>query len=95
MLVLPADHLIKDDHRFLDVLKKAVMIAASDKNIVTLGIKPTHPETGYGYIHFDKLHHSIDNDNIYEVEEFTEKPEIENRGIFCDCIYRDQQSRDF
>lgn len=55
MLVLPADHLIKDENRFLDILRKAVMIAAGNSNLVTLGIKPTHPETGYGYIHFDDL----------------------------------------
>ena len=82
MLVLPADHLIKDDQRFLDILKKAVMIAASDRNIVTLGIEPTHPETGYGYIHFDNLYHSIDNDDIYEVEKFTEKPELKTAKRF-------------
>ncbi|MDZ7672426.1 MAG: sugar phosphate nucleotidyltransferase [Halanaerobiales bacterium] len=58
------------------------MIAASDKNIVTLGIEPTHPETGYGYIHFDNLYHSIDNDDIYEVEEFTEKPELKTAKRF-------------
>ena len=82
MLVLPADHLIKDDQRFLDILNKAVMIAASDRNIVTLGIEPTHPETGYGYIHFDNLYQSIDNDDIYEVKEFTEKPELKTAKRF-------------
>ena len=84
MLVLPADHLIKDDSRFINLLEKAVMIAASDKNLVTLGIEPTHPETGYGYIHFDQLYHFIDEDPIYEVVEFTEKPKIDMARKFLD-----------
>lgn len=84
MVVLPADHLIEDVDRFIDIIKKAVMIAATGKNIVTLGIKPTHPETGYGYIHYDNLYHSIDKDNVYQVQEFTEKPDLDTAKRFIE-----------
>ncbi len=75
MIVLPADHLIKDRDRFTELLRKAVMIAAENDNLLTLGIKPTHPETGYGYIHYGSLYHTIDKDHIYKVKSFTEKPD--------------------
>jgi mannose-1-phosphate guanylyltransferase len=76
VLVLPADHLIKDENRFLDIIKKAVMTTATGNNIVTLGIKPTHPEIGYGYIHYGDRFHTIDNDHIFSVKEFKEKPDL-------------------
>ncbi|MDI3547431.1 MAG: mannose-phosphate guanylyltransferase [Halanaerobiales bacterium] len=76
MIVLPADHLIKDEKRFISTLQKAVMVAATGKNLVTLGIKPTHPETGYGYIHYGELCHTIDDEEVYRVKAFTEKPDI-------------------
>ncbi len=76
MLVLPADHLIKDQNNFLDILKKAIMTAATGKNLVTIGIEPTHPETGYGYIHFGDKLHTIDGDSVFKVENFTEKPDL-------------------
>lgn len=76
MIVLPADHLIEEKDNFLNILKKAVMVAATGCNLVTLGINPTHPETGYGYIHYGELTHRIDGDEVYQVEAFTEKPDI-------------------
>lgn len=82
MLVLPADHLIKDKERFLDIVEKAVMVAAKGDNLVTMGIKPTHPETGYGYIHFGECYHTIDNNQIYRVKEFTEKPDYDTAEDF-------------
>ena len=50
MLVLPSDHLIKYEDMYLDVLKAAVNVASDGENLVTLGITPNAPETGYGYI---------------------------------------------
>lgn len=52
MLVLPSDHLIKYEDRFLDVLRKACDVAGKNDNLVTIGITPNYPETGYGYIRF-------------------------------------------
>jgi mannose-1-phosphate guanylyltransferase / mannose-6-phosphate isomerase len=85
MLVLPADHLISDQDAFAGAVGRAVTLAERGK-IVTFGIKPEHPETGYGYIEFDGA----------DVRRFVEKPDIEtakayvsggrhlwNSGMFC------------
>lgn len=75
MMVLPSDHLIKFNQMFIDTLKTAVGIAEKGSGLVTIGITPTYPETGYGYIHF-----SADDDGtpgVYKVKRFVEKPNIE------------------
>jgi len=84
MIVLPADHLIKDEIKFIDILSKAVMTAATGKNLVTLGIKPTHPETGYGYIHYGNHLHTIDGEQVFEVQNFTEKPDLDTAKDFLE-----------
>ena len=48
--VFPSDHVIADEPRFLKALHKGIALAAAGENIVVLGIEPTRPETGYGYI---------------------------------------------
>jgi len=75
MLVLPSDHLIRDEEKFRDIILKGNKIL--DKNnegIITFGIKPDRPETGYGYIKYGK--NNIDKD-VYKVEKFVEKPDLE------------------
>lgn len=74
MIVLPSDHLIQYTALFHDALETACKIAEKDNNLVTMGIPPTYPETGYGYIQFDK-----DNkcDGAYKVLEFVEKPDLD------------------
>lgn len=52
--------------------------------MLTLGIEPTRPETGYGYIHFGELYRKIDNDDIFWVKNFTEKPDKETAKRFLD-----------
>jgi len=84
MIVLPADHLIKDQKRFVDILRKSIMTAATGKNLVTIGIEPTHPETGYGYIHFGDQLHTIDGDQVFEVRNFTEKPDLSTAKEFLE-----------
>lgn len=72
-LVLPADHLIKDLPAFKDTLTKAFLAAESGNHLVTIGIQPTYPATGYGYIkRSDKL-----SDSLFAVEKFVEKPNLE------------------
>ncbi len=75
MLVLPSDHLIKFNQMYIDTLKQAISVAEEGSNLVTIGITPTYPETGYGYIHFGK----DDNTSVgvYNVRRFVEKPNIE------------------
>ena len=70
MCVYPADHFIKNENEFINVLNKAIKVAERSNKLVTIGIKPTFPSTGYGYINFDR------NSNLdsYEVLEFVEKP---------------------
>ncbi|MDZ7673089.1 MAG: mannose-1-phosphate guanylyltransferase [Halanaerobiales bacterium] len=82
MIVLPADHLIKDQKRFVDILRKAVMTAAGGENLVTIGIEPTYPETGYGYIHFGDRFNTINGDQIFKVRNFTEKPDLSTAKEF-------------
>lgn len=75
MLVLPSDHLIKFTEMFVDTLRKAVEVAEKDKNLVTIGITPSYPETGYGYIQFSGADKSMPG--AYKVARFVEKPNIE------------------
>ncbi|HCM0789712.1 TPA: mannose-1-phosphate guanylyltransferase/mannose-6-phosphate isomerase [Vibrio parahaemolyticus] len=72
LLVLAADHLIKDDYIFCKTVEKAIPLAESGK-LVTFGIVPTKPETGYGYIRRgDKL----SQHEAYSVDAFVEKPNL-------------------
>ena len=54
MLVLPSDHLIQYEEMYTDTLKQAIRVAEQGDNLVTIGITPTYPETGYGYIKFQR-----------------------------------------
>jgi len=67
MIILPSDHYISPTDKFQNTLKEAVSLANKNNSLVTIGIKPSYPETGYGYI--------IVKDN-FEIERFTEKPDI-------------------
>ena len=71
MLVLPSDHLIGYENIYVKTLKKAVSVAEQGKNLVTIGITPTYPERGYGYINFDD-----EAGDAYKVERFVEKPDL-------------------
>jgi len=79
MLTFPADHLIADVEDFQETLKNAAKFAYQSKGLGTIGITPTHPETGYGYIQFDE--NSID-EGIYKVINFAEKPNIRTAKRF-------------
>lgn len=72
MMVLPSDHLIGLENIYINTLKKAVAVAKEGKNLVTIGITPEYPETGYGYINFG----SEEKDDAYKVERFVEKPDL-------------------
>jgi len=79
LIVAPSDHLVLDNAEFERVTFKGLEFAAHMKAFVTLGIKPTYPNTGYGYIQHDTLAVA---DNIYKVKTFTEKPNIELARTF-------------
>ncbi|AZR73785.1 mannose-1-phosphate guanylyltransferase [Anoxybacter fermentans] len=76
MVVLPSDHYIGDETEFAKTLEIAVELAKEKDCLTTLGIKPTRPETGYGYIKIgERLSLDVDKP-IYRVKEFTEKPDL-------------------
>lgn len=77
MLVLPSDHLIKYNEIYIDTLKAAIEVAEEDDNLITIGITPSYPETGYGYINFGRDEGDIKRNNIYRVKRFVEKPNLE------------------
>ncbi|WP_258102578.1 mannose-1-phosphate guanylyltransferase [Marinoscillum sp. MHG1-6] len=72
MVVLPSDHVIFNEEAFITSIKSAVD-GCDDEKLITIGIQPNRPETGYGYIQFDSDH----DDVIKPVKTFTEKPELE------------------
>jgi len=69
--VLPSDHLITDEPIFLNKISEGLDFVSDNDAIVTLGIHPTRPDTGYGYIQF---YTEEEEQNIYRVKTFTEKP---------------------
>lgn len=74
LIVAPSDHLIIDVHNFKEQMQKACWFAEHNDALVTLGIKPHRPDTGYGYIQFKEKESS---DGIHKVITFTEKPPLE------------------
>jgi mannose-1-phosphate guanylyltransferase len=76
MAVLPADHVIKKPAAFRSALKAGCRWAATEGRSVVLGIKPTRPETGYGYVRLGEIAMRVGGENIFEVQRFTEKPKL-------------------
>ena len=76
IVVSPSDHLILDVTEFRRVVSSAVDFASTSDAIITLGMKPTRPETGYGYIQTDMSCPSVRNKEIYRVDAFKEKPDL-------------------
>jgi len=79
LICAPSDHLITDDNAFIKICNEALKFTADIKGLLTLGIKPTHPNTGYGYIQYETL---AVGENIYKVKTFTEKPTVEIAKAF-------------
>lgn len=74
LMVFPSDHYIAKEKLFLDTLEQAVEVCERRRGIVTIGIQPSRPETGYGYIQMgDRLNTGM---VTYKVERFTEKPSL-------------------
>ena len=77
MVVTPSDHIVMDVTEFRRVVTSAMKFTADSDAILTLGMKPTRPETGYGYIEADLTVPSTANKEIYRVYSFKEKPNME------------------
>jgi mannose-1-phosphate guanylyltransferase len=80
-LVAPSDHLILEEDRFQDIALQALDFVEHIKALVTLGIQPTHPNTGYGYIQYEGLEVTK---GVYKVKTFTEKPDLEIAKTFLE-----------
>jgi mannose-1-phosphate guanylyltransferase len=80
-IVAPSDHIILDEHSFNENLSKAINFVGKTSALVTLGIKPSRPDTGYGYIQYLKENNG---DDIHKVKLFTEKPNEEIAKQFID-----------
>ncbi|GAA0747175.1 mannose-1-phosphate guanylyltransferase [Gaetbulibacter jejuensis] len=78
MIVAPSDHWIEDENAFTQNVKQTFEFCEQNDALMTLGIQPTFPNTGYGYIEFDKL----SNQDIKPVNQFREKPDYETAKSF-------------
>ncbi len=78
MIVAPSDHWIEDEKTFSENVKQAFDFCSDNDALMTLGIQPTFPNTGYGYIEFDKT----SSDAIKSVNQFREKPDYETAKEF-------------
>lgn len=80
LVVAPSDHLILKEDEFVSIIQTAISSANADNGIVTLGIKPSRPDTGYGYI--QKETGTSELGKVYRVERFREKPDLETAKEF-------------
>ncbi len=80
MVVAPSDHWIEDEKAFTDNLQSCFDFCSKENALMTLGIQPTFPNTGFGYIEFDKT----DTNPIKKVSQFREKPDYETAKSFLD-----------
>lgn len=89
IVVLPSDHLIENEEKFLNIIKSGdEFICNKPEAIITIGMRPDRPETGYGYIEYSEKITYINDNQIAEVKQFVEKPDLEtakyyvNKGTF-------------
>jgi mannose-1-phosphate guanylyltransferase len=79
IVVAPSDHLILDEAAFITSIEKSLKIASENQCLITLGIKPSRPDTGYGYIQYTD---QILGEDFHKVKTFTEKPTLDIAKTF-------------
>jgi len=84
LIVTPSDHVILKEEEFTRQIENGLAFAAENDALLTLGIKPNRPETGYGYIQVKKKANFNEIPNLYKVKTFTEKPNEEMANIFIE-----------
>jgi mannose-1-phosphate guanylyltransferase len=87
MIVLPSDHIVLDEKEFLRVLKVGVDVAHKNSSLITIGIQPTHPETGYGYIQIvdeERNDSGVLPQGVFKVKTFAEKPNLATAQKFVE-----------
>jgi mannose-1-phosphate guanylyltransferase len=82
--VTPADHLIIKEDKFVEVIKNSFEFTEKNNVLLTLGIKPDRPETGYGYIQANRKKTISGFSNLMKVKTFTEKPDVELAKVFLE-----------
>lgn len=80
IVVAPSDHLIIKEDDFLNHIEEGLSLVKDSDTLLTLGVTPNRPETGYGYIQVDNQL----KDNLYKVKTFTEKPQLELAKVFLE-----------
>lgn len=83
IVVAPSDHLVLEPDRFVKTITTAIAFASEKQALLTIGIKPSRPETGYGYIQICKQSERA-IPNLYKVKTFTEKPNVELAKVFVE-----------
>ncbi len=83
-VVAPSDHLVKKEEIFAKAIRSCFEKAEAQNCLITLGIKPTRPDTGYGYIQFIKSNVEEKDKRIHKVKTFTEKPDHDMAKFFMD-----------
>jgi len=84
IIVAPADHYIQQEDAFLEELWKGLEFVEENDALLTLGIKPSRPETGYGYIQIESAKEIGAIKNLHKVKTFTEKPDLQLAKIFLE-----------
>jgi mannose-1-phosphate guanylyltransferase len=84
MIVAPSDHVIVNEEIFADIIKSSLKASSRNSWLITLGITPSFPNTGYGYIQFKETDAYAQDNRLFKVKTFTEKPEIELAKSFLE-----------
>jgi len=82
MIVAPSDHWIEDENTFIQNVQQAFNFCSENDALMTLGIKPTFPNTGYGYIEYNVMSETLEDTSIKPVNQFREKPNYETAKEF-------------
>ncbi|NOR74386.1 MAG: mannose-1-phosphate guanylyltransferase [Draconibacterium sp.] len=84
LIVAPSDHVILKEEEFIRQIEKGLEFTKENDALLTLGVKPNRPETGYGYIQVKKKVNFNELDNLFKVKTFTEKPDEQMAKVFVD-----------
>lgn len=84
IVVAPSDHVILDENTFVNVIEQGLAAVSDNDWLLTIGIRPSSPNTGYGYIQYDEDKRYDKNNAVYAVKTFTEKPELEMARHFIE-----------
>jgi mannose-1-phosphate guanylyltransferase len=85
MIVLPSDHIVQNEEGFIQILKTAAEVCNKEECLVTLGITPTYPETGYGYIERKNEYSQVNGMQVFKVNKFVEKPDLPTAQAYLEA----------